>query len=175
MPNLNSLALIVSEISAFIRTSGRTDGQTDMARSTRLVILIKNIYFMVRKRVLLPVTYFPTNLVYPFTLRVMARSTRLVILIKNIYTLWGRKRFLPTNSDDFYSTSNGYKNEKVKKPLYPKDTLFFSQHFQPTSEKRFLRGCRWNIYKQHLSYLPPDIRNYLCYLLYYDILSFYYL
>jgi len=40
MPNLNSLALIVSEISAFIRT----DGQTDMARSTRLVILIKNVY-----------------------------------------------------------------------------------------------------------------------------------
>jgi len=39
MPNLNSLALIVSEISAFIRT----DGQTDMARSTRLVILVKNI------------------------------------------------------------------------------------------------------------------------------------
>jgi len=32
MPNLNSLALIVSEISAFIRT----DRQTDMARSTRL-------------------------------------------------------------------------------------------------------------------------------------------
>jgi len=36
MPSLNSLALIVSEIS--------TDGQTDMARSTRLLILIKNIY-----------------------------------------------------------------------------------------------------------------------------------
>jgi len=65
-PNLNSLALIVSEISAF-----RTDGQTDMARSTRLVILIKNIYILWgRKRFLLPVTYFPTNLVYPFTLRV---------------------------------------------------------------------------------------------------------
>jgi len=40
MPNLNSLAFIVSEILAFIRTNG----QTDMARSTRLVILIKNIY-----------------------------------------------------------------------------------------------------------------------------------
>jgi len=34
------VALIVSEISAFIRT----DGQTDIARSSRLVILIKNIY-----------------------------------------------------------------------------------------------------------------------------------
>jgi len=60
MPNLNSLALIVSEISAFIRT----DRQTDRARSTRLVILFKNIYTLWgRKRFLLPVTYFPTNLV----------------------------------------------------------------------------------------------------------------
>jgi len=67
MQNLNSLALIVSEISAFIRT----DGQMDMARSIRLVILIKNIYTLWgRKRFLLPVTYFPTNLVYHFTLRV---------------------------------------------------------------------------------------------------------
>jgi len=60
--NLNRLAPIVS---------GQTDGQTDMARSTRLVILIKNIYTLWdRKRFLLPVTYFPTNLVYPLTLRV---------------------------------------------------------------------------------------------------------
>jgi len=43
----------------------------DMARSTRLVILIKNIYTLWgQKRFLKPVTYFPTNLVYPFTLRV---------------------------------------------------------------------------------------------------------
>jgi len=42
-----------------------------MARSNRLVILIKNIYTLWgRKRFHLPVTYFPTNLVYPFTLRV---------------------------------------------------------------------------------------------------------
>jgi len=40
MPNPTIVALIVSEISAFIRT----DGQTDMDRSTRLVTLIKNIY-----------------------------------------------------------------------------------------------------------------------------------
>jgi len=40
MPNTSIVACIVSEISAFIRT----DGQTDMARSTRLVIVIKNIY-----------------------------------------------------------------------------------------------------------------------------------
>jgi len=67
MPNPNSLALIVFEISAYIRTNG----QTDRARSTRLVILIKNINTLWgRKRFLLPVTYFPTNLVYPFSLRV---------------------------------------------------------------------------------------------------------
>jgi len=64
MPNPNFLAFVVSEISVFILTDGRTDGQTDMGRSTRLVILIKNIYTLWgRKRFLLPVTYFPTNLV----------------------------------------------------------------------------------------------------------------
>jgi len=42
-----------------------------MARSTRLVIVIKNIYTLWgRARFLSPVTYFPTNLVYFFTLRV---------------------------------------------------------------------------------------------------------
>jgi len=42
-----------------------------MARSIRLVILIKNIYTLLgRKSFLLLVTHFPTNLVYPFTLRV---------------------------------------------------------------------------------------------------------
>jgi len=47
-----------------------------MARSTRLVILIKNIYTLWgRKCFLLPVTYFPTNLVYPFTLRVTGITT----------------------------------------------------------------------------------------------------
>jgi len=60
MPNPSIVAHIDSEISAFIRT----DGQTDMARSTRLVILLKNIYTLWgRKRFLLPVTRFPTNLV----------------------------------------------------------------------------------------------------------------
>jgi len=40
-------------------------GQTDMARSTRLVMLIKNKYTLWgRKGFFLPVTYFPTNLVY---------------------------------------------------------------------------------------------------------------
>jgi len=45
---------------------GQTDGQTDMARSTRLVILINNIHTLW----CLPITYFSTNLVYPFILRV---------------------------------------------------------------------------------------------------------
>jgi len=42
-----------------------------MDRSTRLVILIKNKYTLWdRKCFLLPVTYFSSNLKYPFTLRV---------------------------------------------------------------------------------------------------------
>jgi len=54
----DSLALIVLEISAFIR------------------ILIKNIYTLRgRKRFFLPVTYFPTNELYPFTLRVTGLKT----------------------------------------------------------------------------------------------------
>jgi len=73
----------------------RTDGETDIARSTWLVIvinilnvlyilygvgLIKNIHMYIlcgvgndtlyRKRFFLPVTYFPTNELYPFTLPV---------------------------------------------------------------------------------------------------------
>jgi len=51
MPNPSIVACIVSEISAFIRT----DGQTGIASSTRLVILVKNIYTLWgRKRFLLP-------------------------------------------------------------------------------------------------------------------------
>jgi len=64
IPSPNILDLIVSKISAFIRTAR----QTDMTRSTRLVILIKNVYTLWRQKLfLLPVTYFPTNLEYPFT------------------------------------------------------------------------------------------------------------
>jgi len=48
MPSSNFLACLVSEISAFIwsdrQTDGRIDGQTDLARSTRSVMLLKNIY-----------------------------------------------------------------------------------------------------------------------------------
>jgi len=59
-------AFIVSETTAFIRT----DEQSDMARSTRLVILIMNLYILYgSERLLLRVKYFP-NLIYPFTLRV---------------------------------------------------------------------------------------------------------
>jgi len=55
----NIPAFIVSEISAYIRTDGH--------------ILIKNIYTRIlwgRKRFILSFTYFPTNLVYTFILRV---------------------------------------------------------------------------------------------------------
>jgi len=65
IPNPNFLAFVVAEISAFIRT----DGHTDMSRSTRLVILIKNKYTLWGWKAFY-VTYFPTNLVYPFTPRV---------------------------------------------------------------------------------------------------------
>jgi len=41
----------------------------------------------------------------------MARSTRLVILIKNIYTLWVYI-LSDVSSIPFYSTSNGYKNDR---------------------------------------------------------------
>jgi len=91
MPSPNNQARTGSEISAFIRT----DRQTDMARSTQLLILIRNIYtYGVRnasfclllwgqKRFLLPVI-----LIYPFTLRVTGIKV------------------------PFYSTSNGYKKEE---------------------------------------------------------------
>ncbi|SPP88917.1 Hypothetical predicted protein, partial [Drosophila guanche] len=62
MQNLVALAFMVSEIQALNkteeRTARRTDGQTDMAQSNRLLILIKNIYTLWgRKRFLLCVTY----------------------------------------------------------------------------------------------------------------------
>jgi len=81
MPNPSIAARKVSETSAFIRT----DRQTDMARSKRLVILIKNMY----------------------TLWGQKRS--------RIYILYGTETFLSACyilSDEpsmpFYSTSNGY-------------------------------------------------------------------
>jgi len=73
MPRPSILALIVSEISPFIQTDGQTD------RRTLLVILIKNIFTLWgRKRFLLPMTYFPTNLVYAFTLRVTGINTNYI-------------------------------------------------------------------------------------------------
>jgi len=100
MPNPSIVACIVSEISAFIRT----DGQMDMARSTRLVILSKNIYTLWgRKRFLLPVTYFPTNLVYLFTLRVTGILRKLTSASRSFYTLAVRSRgiIICTELSDF--------------------------------------------------------------------------
>jgi len=49
-----------------------------MARSARLLILLTNIYTLWgRKRFLLPVTYFTTNLVHPFILLVTGIKLRL--------------------------------------------------------------------------------------------------
>jgi len=54
MPNLNSLASYSFQ-DLSVHPDRLTDGKTDMARSTRLVILIKNIYTLWgRKRFLLP-------------------------------------------------------------------------------------------------------------------------
>jgi len=65
--NLNLLAFTVPEISTFIR----------------LLILIKNKYTLLSSETLLPVTYFSTNIVYPFTLRVTGINTteRITIVI----------------------------------------------------------------------------------------------
>jgi len=84
MPNRNFLAFIVSEVSAFIRTARQPGIRAWQAKigleldrhgqAIRIVILIKNIYMRLvilikniytlwgRKRFLLPVTYFLTNL-----------------------------------------------------------------------------------------------------------------
>jgi len=70
MPNPSIVAPIVSQISALIRTDGQTvdgHGCIDSANDPDQ----EYIYSLWgRKHFLLPVTYFPTNLVYPFTLRV---------------------------------------------------------------------------------------------------------
>jgi len=56
-----------------------------MARSTRLVILIKSVYTLWgRKRFLLPVTYFSTNLVYPFTLGVKGINMNFTLRVTGI-------------------------------------------------------------------------------------------
>jgi len=71
-----------------------------MARSTRLVILIKNIYTLWdRNRFLLPVTYFPTNLVYPFTLRVTGIIIMLFVLCKgiNVYRIYLCTMYIRSN------------------------------------------------------------------------------
>jgi len=65
-------------IYAFLRFLGVK--VANMARSTRLVILSKNIFTLCgRKRFLLPVTYFPTNLVYPYTVRVPGIKRRVLV------------------------------------------------------------------------------------------------
>jgi len=60
MPNPIFLDFVVYRDNS-VHTDGQTEGPTDMARSTRLVILIKNICSLWdRKRFLLPVSYFPS-------------------------------------------------------------------------------------------------------------------
>jgi len=104
---LNSLAPIVSEVSAFIPRRGqtdisafiRTDGQADVARSTWLVILINIIYTLWgRKRFRLPVTYFSETL--PSACYILSKESRIPFYsTSNGY------------NKTFYSTSNGYNKE----------------------------------------------------------------
>jgi len=71
MPNTSIVAIIVSEITAFIRTDRFEDHEY--------------IYISCGwKRFCLPVTYFPLNLVYPFTLRVLGIKTNINKLITRI-------------------------------------------------------------------------------------------
>jgi len=99
-----------------------------MARSTRLMILIKNIFTLWgRKRFLLPVTYFPTNLVYPFTLRVTGM-------------------LFDESSIPFYSTSNGYNSDESSIPFYSTSNGYNNQ------EKRYIRVA-WTIRYPLLSYM----------------------
>jgi len=100
--NLRNLhvALIVSEISAFIRTDGQTDRRTWLDRPASYPYQ-KYIYCVVSERFLLPVTYFPTNVVYPFTLRVsginmfLLKSFQLGMTLLDIFckqkSQWGSK------------------------------------------------------------------------------------
>jgi len=68
-----------------------------MARPTRLVILIKNICTLWgRKRFFLPVTYFPTNLVYPFTLRVTGLKICSALFFRS--SLWELKEIYVRSS-----------------------------------------------------------------------------
>jgi len=60
-----------------------------MARSTRLVMLIKNVARSTWLVILIKNIH-----IYFMVSETMARPTRLVLLIKNRYTLWGRKRIL---------------------------------------------------------------------------------
>jgi len=54
----------------------------DMARSTRLVILIKVIIlYEVENASYYLVTYFPTNIVYPFTPRVTCIKIKVIFLL----------------------------------------------------------------------------------------------
>jgi len=114
------------------RTDRRTDGQTDMARSTPLLIpdqeyiyfmgsetlpsaVIKNIYTLWgRKRFLLPVTYFPTNLGVPFTLRVTVIMTLLTQLPRKLtYFLTSTKIITTTRTHKYLSNTNSKNNSHL--------------------------------------------------------------
>jgi len=117
-----------------------------MARSTRLVILIKNIYTL---RFLLPVAYFPTNLVYPFTLRVTG--------IK-IWTWWSEKSILSLGISNW--GTKGWPTSYYNRSTYLQDRKHRIQRFSlslfrltyysgwvallaPMSPRADSRSCWW--------------------------------
>jgi len=100
-----------------------------MARSTRLVILIKNIYTLWgRKRFLLPATYFPKNLVYPFTLRVM--GIKIVCFHRVVFfgcRLLKKAKIVP----ELHRKKRNYtihKNTKINTSVFPRGTYKLLLH-----------------------------------------------
>jgi len=105
-----SLALIVSEVSAVIRID-------NMARPTRLVMLMKYIYFMGSGPLPFVVKYFPTNLFYSTSNgydkeEVVGKSSPPELYVMNdvynnkINTLLKRNRITyKKNKEERYSTS----------------------------------------------------------------------
>jgi len=94
------------------------------------VILIKNIYTLWgRKRFLLPVTYFPTNLVYPFTLRVT--GIKIIELNRQLYAdkttpvPWYENVEIKKELENTYRELDAYINKtnmkEAKKPKCPAD------------------------------------------------------
>jgi len=84
--------------------------------------MIKNIYTLWgRKRFLLPVTYFPTNLVYPFTLRV----TGIITQCRAINRFLGKKEIKGNAAFEFRNKS--VNNANASRALIGNDQIINKQ------------------------------------------------